>query len=47
MPSVETLISVLQQLGITSRGELLVNPQVPVGEINLIVGNRAPAPDAK
>ncbi len=44
MPSVETLISVLQQLGITARGELLVNPQVPVGEINLIVGNRQPAP---
>ena len=47
MPSVETLISVLQQLGITSRGELLVNPQVPVGEINLIIGNKAPSPDAK
>lgn len=44
MPSVETLISVLQQLGITARGELLVNPQVPVGEINLIVGNRQAAP---
>ncbi len=44
MPSVETLISVLQQLGITARAELLVNPQVPVGEINLIIGNRQPAP---
>lgn len=44
MPAIETLISVLQQTGIMSRNELLVNPEVPVGEINVIVGYKQPAP---
>ncbi len=38
MPAIESLISNLQQIGIMSRNELLVNSEVPIGEINLIVG---------
>ena len=44
LPAIETLISSLQHAGIMSRNELLVNSEVPVGEINLIVGYKQPAP---
>jgi hypothetical protein len=44
LPAIETLISVLQQNGLMARNELLVNSEVPAGEINLIVGYRQAAP---
>ncbi len=43
MPAIEALIGTLQQAGIMSRNELLVNSEVPVGEINLIVGYKPTA----
>jgi hypothetical protein len=44
LPAIETLISTLQKIGIMSRNELLVNSEVPVGEINLIVGYKQASP---